>query len=53
MVNIVRAFLGLEEEDGKEIAKAVKTIKKKEKKAKAQKKTVHGEEPREVEPDAE
>ena len=55
MVNIVRAFLGLDEGDGKEIAKAVKKVKKKEKKAKAkiQKKIVHGEEPEEVEPDAE
>ena len=55
MVNIVRAFLGLNEDDGKEIVKAVKQVKKKEKKAKAktQKKIVHGEEPKEVEPDAE
>ena len=34
MVNIVRAFLGLDEDDGKEIAKAVKEVKKKEKKVK-------------------
>ena len=34
MVNIVRAILGLDEEDGKEIAKAVKKVKKKEKKEK-------------------
>ena len=34
MVNIVRAILGLNEDDGKEIAKATKKIKKKEKKAK-------------------
>ena len=55
MVNIVRAFLGLDEDDGKEIAKAAKKIKKKENKAKAktQKRVVHGEEPKEVEPDAE
>ena len=38
MVNIVRAILGLDEEDGKEIAKAVKTLKKKEKKTKTEKK---------------
>ena len=37
MVNIVRAILGLDEEDGKEIAKAVKTLNKKEKKAKVTK----------------
>lgn len=58
MVNIVRAILGLNEDDGKEIAKAVKEVKKKEKKvkkkekkakAKIQKKIVHGEEPEEVE----
>ena len=34
MVNIVRAILGLNEDDGKEIAKAVKQVKKKEKKQK-------------------
>ena len=34
MVNIVRAILGLNEDDGKEIAKAVKQVKKKEKKEK-------------------
>ena len=38
MVNIVRAILGLNEDDGKEIAKAVKQVKKKEKKEKKQKK---------------
>ena len=55
MVNIVRAFLGLNEDDGKEIAKAAKEVKKKEKKVKTkiQKRIVHGEEPKEVEPDAE
>ena len=69
MVNIVRAFLGLNEDDGKEIAKAVKQVKKKEKKAKVKKpepkptgfykvpktKTPEPkpEEPKEVEPDAE
>jgi len=69
MVNIVRAILGLNEDDGKEIAKAVKQVKKKEKKAKVKKpepkpkgfykvpKTEtpdpKPEEPKEVEPDAE
>jgi len=38
MVNIVRAILGLNEDDGKEIAKAVKEVKKKEKKVKKAKK---------------
>ena len=40
MVNIVRSLLGLDEDDGKEIAKAVKKVKKiekKQKKAKAKK----------------
>ena len=40
MVNIVRAILGLNEDDGKEIAKAVKKVKKKEKKAKVTKEPV-------------
>jgi len=69
MVNIVRAILGLNEDDGKEIAKAAKKIKKKEKKAKAKKPEPKPkgyykipkaetpdpkpEEPEEVEPDAE
>ena len=34
MVNIVRSLLGLDQDDGKEIAKAAKQVKKKEKKAK-------------------
>ena len=68
MVNIVRAILGLNEDDGKEIAKAVKEVKKKEKKTKNNKKVKSGierpvrkipkretpkPEPEEVEPDAE
>ena len=65
MVNIVRAILGLNEDDGKEIAKAVK--KKKKAKAKKPEPKPKGyykipkaetpdpkpEEPEEVEPDAE
>ena len=42
MVNIVRAILGLNEDDGKEIAKAVKEVKKKEKKTKKNKKVTSG-----------
>ena len=65
MVNIVRSLLGLDEDDGKEIAKAVKKVKKAEKKVKkVEKKPVRPrptfkrpqkrpEEPKEVEPDAE
>tara|TARA_R110002012_G_scaffold283342_1_gene473677 strand:- start:355 stop:570 length:216 start_codon:yes stop_codon:yes gene_type:complete len=40
MVNIVRAILGLNEDDGKEIVKAAKKIKKKEKKANTKKESV-------------
>jgi len=40
MVNIVRSLLGLDEGDGKEIVKAAKKIKKKEKKAKVTKEPV-------------
>jgi len=38
MVNIVRSLLGLDQDDGKEIAKAAKQVKKKEKKEKKAKK---------------
>ena len=37
MVNIVRSLLGLDESDGKEIAKATKKVKKAEKKVKKEK----------------
>jgi len=45
MVNIVRAILGLNEDDGKEIAKAVKEVKKKEKKVKKKEKAKSNSEP--------
>jgi len=68
MVNIVRSLLGLDESDGKEIAKATKKVKKAEKKVKKEKpkpdprlertskftRPVRAKpEPEEVEPDAE
>ena len=68
MVNIVRSLLGLDESDGKEIAKATKKVKKEEKKVKKEKpkpdprlertstftRPVRAKpEPKEVEPDAE
>ena len=66
MVNIVRSLLGLDESDGKEIAKATKKVKKAEKKIKKAKPDPRLErtskftrpvrakpEPKEVKPDAE
>jgi hypothetical protein len=50
MVNIVRAILGLNEDDGKEIAKAAKQVKKKEKKEKKEKKAKKAEKPKKEKP---